>query len=229
MYYLCDHDFRQIPVDVEAIGCDALSATSRKYLRGPRGIGFLYVRSGSVFDRVEPTYLDIHSARWTSISAGTVNVSKDYNSMPGYTVAEGARRYENWERPWCLWLGLGVAAKYALQLGVENIRDRVFELADELRCQLAQVPGVSLHDLGANDTRCGIVTFTVKGMVCNDVVQNLRLQKVNCSASPAYSTLVDMATRGLEDVVRASPHCYNTHEEIGTVVNAVEKLCKGPV
>lgn len=53
----------QIPIDVDAIGCDVLTASARKYLRGPRGQGFMYVREGSIFSQIEPIFLDTRSAQ----------------------------------------------------------------------------------------------------------------------------------------------------------------------
>ena len=96
-----------MPIDVEAIGCDLLSATGRKYLRGPRGTGFLYVRARSI-DQLEPPFIDLHAATWTA--------------RDRYELRPDARRFENWEsyvrRPRSAWRG---ACDYALGLGLEAI------------------------------------------------------------------------------------------------------------
>ena len=123
----------QMPVDVDALGCDLLAATGRKFLRGPRGTGFLYVRS-ELLERLEPPMIDHFAAPW---------VAPDR-----YRLRDDARRFETWENNYAARLGLGVAADYALALGLEVDPGALPGLADRLREGLGQIPGVTLHDLG---------------------------------------------------------------------------------
>ena len=197
----------QMPVDVEAIGCDMLSATGRKYLRGPRATGFLYV-SRALLGRLEPPFLDLHAATW---------VAPDR-----YEVRPDARRFENWETNFAGKRALGVAVDYALELGIESIRDRVVALAETLRARLAATAGVRVHDLGVE--RCGIVTFTVSGVDPVDVKERLARERINVSTSSRQSTLLDMDSRSLSMLVRASVHYYNTEEEIDRLVEAVAAI-----
>ncbi|MEV1170094.1 aminotransferase class V-fold PLP-dependent enzyme [Nonomuraea sp. NPDC049784] len=187
----------QLPIDVEQIGCDLLSTTGRKYLRAPRGTGLLYVQQAAL-DRLDPPFLDLHGARWVAPSR--------------YEVQPGARRFENWEYGVAARLGLGAAIDEALVWGLENIRDRVYALADHLREQLTELPGCQVHDQGAE--RCGIVTFTLDGTPADEVKARLAAQSINVSVSRAPSTRLDMTDRGLGELVRASVHYYNTEEEI---------------
>jgi cysteine desulfurase / selenocysteine lyase len=193
----------QLPIDVAAIGCDFLSATGRKYLRGPRGTGFLYVRREAL-ERLDPPRLDLASATWTAPRS--------------FELAPGARRFELWERNVAATLGLGVAIEYALAWGMEAIAARIAALASELRAKLAEIPAVAVRDLGRR--RCGIVSFTVAGRAPAQVRGALRQQAINVSTSGEGSTLLDMRRRGLDCVVRASVHYYNTPEEI-------DRLCRG--
>lgn len=187
----------QIPLDVEALGCDMLSATGRKFLRGPRGTGFLYVRK-AMLDRLEPVFLDLHAATWTA---------KD-----SYSLRPDARRFENWETNIAGKLGLGAAVDYALSLGLGDIRARVTALADSLRRRLADVPGVSVKDLGAE--KCGIVTFTHEGRAPEKLRAQLRKRRINAWISDSSSTRLDMEERKIPMLVRASVHYYNTEQEI---------------
>jgi cysteine desulfurase/selenocysteine lyase len=192
----------QIDLDVEALGCDMLCATGRKYLRGPRGTGFLYVRR-SMLGQMEPPLLDQHAASW---------ISQDK-----FAVRGDAKKFESWESAAAIRLGLGVAIEYALALGLKNIERRVQHLAALLREQLGQVSGVTVQDLGR--VRSGIVTFTCEGHAANDVMQRLKEQGIAVRVSERSSTRIDMERRGLEELVRASVHYYNTEEEI-------ERLCE---
>jgi selenocysteine lyase/cysteine desulfurase len=192
----------QIPLDVDAIGCDLLSTTGRKYLRAPRGTELLYVRR-DILDQLTPPMLDLRSAFWSA--AGT------------YEMRPNARRFETWECNYAAKLGLGVAIDYALACGLEDIRDRVYLLAAELRASLAVIPGVDVRDVGAE--RCGIVTFTVDGVPADTVKSTLTAQHINISVSRAPSTRLDMDGRGLAELVRASVHYYNTTAEL-------ERLCE---
>jgi selenocysteine lyase/cysteine desulfurase len=197
----------QLPIDVEAIGCDMLSATGRKFLRGPRGIGFLYVRRGLV-ESLEPPLLDLHAAEW---------VAPDR-----YALRPDARRFENWEANQAAKLGLGEAARYACDWGIEAIWDRVRSLAGTLRAALGELPLVRVHDRGA--VRCGIVSFTVEGESGVDVQRALAAAGVNVSVAPRHYTLLDMEERGLREVVRSSVHYYNTESEIARLVDVVARL-----
>ncbi len=197
----------QMPVDVGEIGCDMLSATGRKFLRGPRGTGFLYVRRALV-EQLEPPLLDLHAAEWQPDGS--------------YRIRPDARRFENWETNVATKIGLGVAADYALAIGLDPIRDRVRALANELRERLAALPGVHVHDLG--EERSAIVTFTVDGHPTAEVVAALREHGVNTSLSPATYARLDFGARGLTDLVRASPHYYNEIHELDRLVELVEQL-----
>ncbi len=197
----------QMPLDVEAIGCDMLSATGRKFLRGPRGIGFLYVRK-SLLERLTPPFLDLHAARWTA--------ARHYELRPD------ARRFENWETNVAAKLALAAAVDYALGWDLEEIYARVQALADLLREELARIPGVVVRDLGAE--RCGIVTFTVEGKRADEIKERLVRQAINVAVSTASSTRFDMEARGLDALVRASVHYYNSEAELERFLEAIRTL-----
>jgi cysteine desulfurase / selenocysteine lyase len=200
VFYLLDacQSVGQMPLDVAAIGCDFLSATGRKYLRGPRGTGFLYVRRERLAV-LEPPFIDIRAADWVERNR--------------YEWQPNARRFENWERNVAGQMGLAAAIRYAQQWGLANIWQRVTDLAEELRSRLDALPHVTVHDLGS--LKSGLVTFTVNGRSATAVQQYLGRQQINVSVSRIGSTRLDMEARGLTELVRASLHYYNSEAEIG--------------
>ncbi|RMF78289.1 MAG: aminotransferase class V-fold PLP-dependent enzyme [Chloroflexi bacterium] len=205
-YYLLDacQSVGQMPINVEAIQCDMLSTTSRKYLRGPRGAGVLYVRSEHIAD-LEPPLIDLHAAEWASHDC--------------YHLRADARRFENWETNYAAKIGFGVAIDYALSWGLDAIQARVVMLADYLRGALHDLPGVTVHDLG--QVQCGIVSFTLSGINPEAIKQHLATHHINVTVSSVGSTRLDMSARDLVDVVRASVHYYNTPDEIDHLCNTL--------
>ena len=195
----------QIDLDVREIGCDILSGTGRKFLRGPRGTGFLYV-SKRVMPLIEPPFVDMHSAVWTAPDA--------YEFLPD------ARRFENFESFLGGRAALATAVGYAMQIGLPVIEARVSALAAGLRSGLAGVKGVTVQDLGAQ--KCGIVTFTKDGLEAGAIKAALAVQGINVSVSSI--ALLDFNARGLTALVRASVHYFNTEAEVEQVVRAVAGL-----
>jgi len=187
----------QLPLDVTEIGCGILTGNGRKFLRGPRGTGFLYVHPELV-TRIEPVMLDLHAASW---------VAPDR-----YEIRADAGRFEMWERDAAAQVGLGVAVEHALGWGIEAIAERNTALAAGLRARLADIPGVTVRDRGLQ--LCAITTFTVEGMAPADVQARLRADGVNVSVSTLDSAQLDLSHRGLESVVRASVHYVTTDEEL---------------
>ena len=187
----------QIPVDVEAIGCDLLSITGRKYLRGPRGTGLLYV-SKTIVNQLDPPFLDQHAA--------------DLISPTEYVVREDARKFENWEQFFAGKYALGIAIDYALCWGLEPIQQRIYELANRLRNSLSNCSGITITDTGQE--KCGIVTFTSKSLDAESLKKKLARRKINVSVSDGSGSLVSFQQRGLDQLVRASVHYFNTEEEI---------------
>lgn len=197
----------QYPLDVRAIGCDMMSVTGRKYLRGPRGTGFLYV-SKAVLPELSPYYLDLHSANWTG---------KD-----SYEIRSDARKFESWEGSRANTMGLKVACEYILEIGIENIWKRVQHLGDYLRTELSAIEGVHVQDIGS--VQSGIVSFTVDGKPASEVKEYLSEKMINVSWNGVSNTYLDMTARGLNEIVRASVHYYNTEEEVDAFIKELKQL-----
>lgn len=194
----------QMPVDVAEIQCDMLSATGRKYLRGPRGVGFLYVRE-SLIPTMEPPIIDHFAANWTGLGS--------------YELRPDARRFENWENNYAAKLGLGAAVDYALDIGMDAIWERVRLLADDLRRRLRETNGITVRDIGQEQG--GIVTFSSDHEDSADIKQRLASQGINISVSGPSSTLIDSTRRNLPPICRASVHYYNDEAEIDWLMAAL--------
>jgi selenocysteine lyase/cysteine desulfurase len=192
----------QIPADVAKLRCDFFSGTARKFLRGPRGIGFLYVSDRALQRGDFPLYIDMRGADWVSAN--------------DFAPAPDARRFENWEFAYSLVLGLGEAARYALAVGVERGGRRARDLAATLRQKLAEVSGIRVLDRGSN--LAAIVTAEVAGWDAAELSRLLRTHGINTSASLRAYAVIDMDEKHVSSALRLSPHYYNTEEEIERVV-----------
>ena len=193
-----------VPIDVKEIGCDMLSVTGRKYLRAPRGTGFLFVRK-ELRNQLKIVAIDGFNAEWVTTT--------------DYKLRDDGKRFELYEKNRALTLGLGKAVEYALNIGVERIWERIQLLSSVLRKQLDNINGVTVHDSGQQ--KCGIVTFSVDGVEALSIKTKLGAMKINVSVGQAKSTLYYMNKNQLTSVVRASVHYYNTEEEIGRLCNAI--------
>jgi selenocysteine lyase/cysteine desulfurase len=197
----------QFPVDVNAIGCDMLTGTGRKFLRGPRGTGFLWVRTDAL-NRLDPYVAEIGSATW--------------DGHRGFTWVAGARRFATWEHSYINVLGLGAATRQALDLGLDAIGQRAAALGARLRDQLAGLPGVTVHDLGR--VRCAIVTAKIDGLPAEQAAQALARHGVNVTTTVPEDYPLDTEDRGIHPLIRFSPHYYNTEEEIDRATELVAAL-----
>ncbi len=211
VWYLVDacQSAGQLPLNVNAVGCDFLSATSRKFLRGPRGAGFLFASDRALTAGLEPLFLDLRSARWLGPDR--------YEAVPS------AKRYENWEFAYALVLGTGAAVRYALTIGIERIAQRTSPLAELLREQLGAA-GFRVLDRGAR--RCGIVTIEIPGRDGAEIHRALMQRGVNTSVSSRQYAVIDFAQKGVEWALRASPHYYNTEDEIRNAVTAIREVAR---
>jgi cysteine desulfurase/selenocysteine lyase len=196
----------QLALDVRTLGCDMLTGTGRKYLRGPRGTGFLYVRAASL-QALTPEWVDMHAAQFTGAHS--------------YRLRDDARRFENWECFVAGKIGLGVAVDYANAIGMDGIEQRVRTLAAYLRDCLTDLPGISVHETGP--ALSGIVTFSSAAEPAEPLQKRLQAQQINTSVVRLRNNLLDLGQRGLGDLNRASVHYYNTEDEIHRFCAAVAR------
>ena len=200
----------QMPVSMPALRCDFLAATSRKFLRGPRGSGVLVVSDRALARGAHPLLVDMDGATWTDPDR--------------FALADGARRFEIGDRSWAVLLGLGEAAAYAEDVGLERARERAWALAALTRDRLAAVPGVRLLDRGP--ALAAIVTCEVAGQEGASLKQQLRELGINTSAASRDDAVIDMDAKGARSALRLSPHYYNTTAEIERAVTTIATLAR---
>jgi len=207
VWYLVDacQSAGQMALDVEKIGCDFLSATMRKFMRGPRGAGFLFASDRALDAGLELLLPDMRSADWTG--------PDEYATHPT------AQRFEYWEMPPALVLGGKAAAEYALSVGMDWIENRVKMLADLTRKKLAELPGVQVLDKGAE--RCGIVTAHATHWDSKTLLEKLWAENINCRVSSLTSAQIDFPRKGVTWALRVSPHYFNTEEEVERMVGVL--------
>ncbi|XVV00605.1 aminotransferase class V-fold PLP-dependent enzyme [Actinosynnema sp. CA-248983] len=210
LLYLVDacQSVGQYPIDVAEIGCDLLSATCRKFLRGPRGSGFLYVSDRVLAAGHEPLFIDMHGARWTAADE--------------YRPVDTAARFEEWEFPYATLLGCAAAARYALDVGLDPISRRTPALGARLRDRLADLPGVRVLDRGP--APAALVTFAIKGWEPQPFKAALDARRINSALSFRDFAQYDFGDKDVDWCLRLSPHYYNTEEEVDAVAEAVAEL-----
>jgi len=197
----------QMAVDVARLRCDYLAGTARKFLRGPRGIGFLYVSDRALERGDQPLLPDMRGADWVA---------------PGeYRLAAGARRFENWEFAYALVLGMGEAARYAARVGPAAFT-RGRELAARLRSRLAALPGLRVLDRGRDLS--ALVTAEIAGRDAEEIKLALRQRGINTSVSRRKDGLLDMEAKGAASALRLSPHYFNTEDEVDAATEALAEL-----
>lgn len=198
----------QMPIDVEVIGCDFFSATSRKYLRGPRGAGFLYVSDRVLDAGLQPLFPDMRGADW--IDDDLIQPAPD------------ARRFETWEYAWALVLGTGVAARYATTVGMSRVEGRVRALASTLRERLRGIDGARVLDRGRE--LGATVTASFAGHVPADLVLELRRRGINTSSQTRIDAVLDYDEKGVDGALRMSPHYFNTDGDLDALEGALREI-----
>ena len=198
----------QMPVDVEAMGCDFFSATSRKYMRGPRGAGFLYVSDRVLDLGLQPLFPDMRGADW---------IHSDL-----YQLAPDARRFETWEYAWALILGTGAAARYARTIGLDRIHARARSLAAQLRHRLSALDGAQVLDRGAE--LGATVTAAFEGREPASLVYELRRRGINTSSQTRVDAVIDYDEKGVDGSLRISPHYFNTDDDLDAVEGALREI-----
>lgn len=196
----------QLPVHIDTLGCDVVSFTGRKFMRGPRATAMVWTSDAALAQMKNPAGVDGSGSRWTA-------------PMTIEPVAS-ARRFEPYEVFYAGKVGLAAALRYASSLGIERIRERNVMLSNRLRMALSELPGVTVQDQGI--LKAALVTFTIEGHKAAEIQHELRKQQINVSVSSVFSARLDFPDRGLTEVVRASVHYYNTTDEIDQLVAALK-------
>ena len=199
----------QMVVDVNKIGCDFLTATGRKFLRGPRGTGFLYVSDKVLEQDYAPLLLDMRGANWT-----------EYND---YELFKTAKRFEHWEISNASLLGVKHAIQYANHIGLDNIEEYNKILSEKLRNKLTN-SGFKVWDWGNHLS--SIVTFSGPDGDLENIQRVLKENNVFFSVTYKNSALIDFTNKKINGIVRLSPHYFNTQDEIERVSEILKNSLK---
>lgn len=197
----------QLPVNVETIGCDMATGTARKFLRGPRGMGFLYMNE-KARGRIEPVVATNKSAAW--VGDQEIEFRTD------------TALFEAWERNIGNQLAFGAAVDYLLELGLERATSEIQSRAAYLRSGLSNINKVI--PTCQPDATAAIITFNKEGYDAADVKAKFHAEGVGVQVSTIEHTRLDLGARGINTTIRVSPHYYNSKDELDRFLNMIEAL-----
>jgi selenocysteine lyase/cysteine desulfurase len=198
----------QMKLDVQELKCDFLSVTGRKFLRGPRGTGILYISDKALEDGLEPMFIDMRGAEW---------IEKDQ-----YKPKIDAMRFEDWEFAYSTVIGTKEAIEYCRNIGEDKIFNQIKLLSNVLRTELSGIDKVKVLDKGPEI--CGLVTFHIQGSEPKYIVSELLKRKINVVPSYRAFGVIDFDEKGVEWAIRASPHYYNTIDELNTFIESIKEI-----
>ncbi len=196
----------QLPIDVRTLECDVLTAPGRKWLRGPRGTGLLYIRR-AFLSTLTPPVVDHFTAPFLH---------------GGYTLRDDARRFETSEACIAARLGLGQALEDVLALGIDRIKQDIFTKSQSIRQALSGIAGVQLHDLGVHQS--GLLSFTFDRCTAKTAQARLNAKGIEVALNGIAFTPLDMQARGLTDILRASAHTTTTQTDIARFIDAASQI-----
>ncbi len=198
----------QLVVDVQDIQCDFLVVTGRKWLRGPRGTGILYVSDRVLNAGMYPFSIDGNGGIWYKAN--------------DFKIIETAQRFELFESSKALVVGFAEALHYLNAIGIERISERNKQLITALRTNLNAIKGVNLYDRGS--VTSSILTFRKEGKSLEDIQNALKAHSIFHSVSSKPWGVIDFNKKGVDWVIRLSPHYFNTIKEIDRVSEIIESI-----
>eukprot|EP00985_Skeletonema_marinoi_P009865 scaffold4640_cov112-Skeletonema_marinoi.AAC.3 len=240
IFYLVDacQSVGQLVINVKEMKCHAAAATGRKYVRGPRGTGFLYVQK-DIANALQPSHIDHAAAPVVRVMTQQPNQGvcvgleeeNEYGLLHSYQP--GAARFEFWEANIAARLGLGAAIDVSLAIGMDKIENLCSTYGEMLRKRIAKIDRVNVYHYNDHDQhKCGIVTFWCNGIEASTIKEMLQngCQGDGCcfhlSIVPATSTPLDSSRTGLgmKQLLRASLSYFNTADEIELFCKALQSI-----
>jgi cysteine desulfurase/selenocysteine lyase len=201
----------QMNIDVVKIGCDAYTATGRKWLRGPRGTGFLYVKADS---SMSPLYVDLASADLALGGDGKPS---------GVTITRGARRFELWERSIASMIGLKVAISQYLALDRDDAHAKMRSASLALRKCISGNSNLQL--LGKETSESSIVGFYPLAPSREDAITKaFKASDVQVSTMGAWDCPLHFPKNGVSSIFRLSPHYYTEHDTLDLAKSVIQSL-----
>ncbi|MEM8796115.1 MAG: aminotransferase class V-fold PLP-dependent enzyme [Pseudomonadota bacterium] len=203
----------QLSLNVEDLGCDVLTFTSRKYLRGPRGLGGVYYRSTSLqraieHNQAEPKLLNIPGFVWDN--------QNDYN------IARNGLCFESWETNYSGKLAFKKALEYHDDIKLDFLNCKNQNLSSILRKQLSDIEGINIADCG--NKKSSMVTFYIDQKSEPFFAKFIEKQKINVSLLDIRISQINMRRKSQKYLIRISPYYYNTEDEIEFFISVLSEI-----
>jgi cysteine desulfurase / selenocysteine lyase len=202
--------------DVKKMKCDFLTFPSFKWLCGPLGVGVLYVKK-QVMEDLNPMFIGSGTADLVVLKKKNANKDRSYTINESTKYLKYPEKYQGTFRNFPGLAGLEASLRYLLRVGIQNIFQRNKFLASILRDELMKINEIKLHEATSEESRSSLVSFSFRKP------NNTRIQKLNARLQKEGIILAEREI-GTRKILRASPHFYNSEDEIVRTANTIKSL-----